>query len=133
MIVLTDAVSTRTLDASMPERTPKAKAKPRASENGVLGALPAARLQRLGAPRGAASTPRRGPAPKRAAKPRAVRAAAPELTAHRPAAPPPRPIGAPKGKELVATTIRATGELAQIGFVVGGQVLKRTIGRLPRP
>lgn len=133
MIVLTDAVSTRTLDAPMPDKAPKAKAKPGASENGVLGALPAARPERLGAPRSAVSKPRRGPAPKRAAKPRAVRAAAPELRPRHPADPPPRPIGAPKGKELVATTIRATGELAQIGLVVGGQVLKRTISRLRRP
>lgn len=133
MIVLTDAVSTRTLGPPMPDKAPKANAKPGASENGVLGALPSTRPERLGAPRGAVSKPRRGPAPKRAAKPRAVRSAAPELGVRHTAAPPPRPIGAPKGKELVATTIRATGELAQIGFVVGGQVLKRTIDRIPRP
>ena len=48
-------------------------------------------------------------------------------------APPPKPIGAPTGTELVTTTIRAAGELAQIGFTVGGQVLKRTIDRIPRP
>jgi len=48
-------------------------------------------------------------------------------------APPPEPIGGPTGTELVTTTIRAAGELAQIGFVVGSQVLKRTIDRLPRP
>src|SRR5689334_15754776 len=48
MIVLTDAVSTRTLDAPMPDKAPKAKAKPGASENGVLGALPTSRPERLG-------------------------------------------------------------------------------------
>ena len=133
MIVLTDAVSTRTLGARMPDKAPKAKMKPRASENGVLGALPAARPDRLGAPRNGAAKPRRGPAPKRSAKPRAVRAGAPELTTHRTTEPPPAPIGAPTGRELVATTIRATGELAQMGLVVGGQVLKRTISRFPRP
>jgi hypothetical protein len=44
-----------------------------------------------------------------------------------------KPLGAPTGTELVTTTIRAAGELAQLGFVVGGQVLKRTIDRIPRP
>ena len=117
----------------MPDKAPKAKAKPRANSSGVLGALPTARPERLGAPRGASTKPRRGPTPKRAAKPRAVRAAAPELKTRHAASPPPRPIGAPKGKELVATTIRATGELAQLGLVVGGRVLKRTIDRFPRP
>jgi hypothetical protein len=133
MIVLTDAVSTRRLGARMPDKAPKAKAKARANENGVLGALPATRPERLGAPRNGAAKPRRGPAPQRSAKPRAVRAAAPELTARHAADPPPEPLGAPSGRELVATTIRATGELAQIGLVVGGQVLKRTISRFPRP
>ena len=128
MIVLTDAVSTRTLQAPMPDKAPKAKAKPGAKENGVLGALPNARPDRLGAPRqrGASTVERK-------AKPRAVRAAAPELTPHRAADPPPAPLGVPKGRELVVTTIRATGELAQIGLVVGGKALKRTLDRLPRP
>ncbi|MDA0184551.1 hypothetical protein OJ997_29885 [Solirubrobacter phytolaccae] len=112
----------------MAEKAPKAKAKASASEKGVLAALPSARPPRLGAPRHAA--------PKHAAartRPRAVRSGAPELKAHRAVDPPPKPIGAPKGTELVTTAIRATGELAQIGFVVGGQVVKRTISRLPRP
>ena len=79
------------------------------------------------------------PPNRRAAKPRARRSRGgpPGLPAAarvaRDDAPPPKPIGAPTGTELVTTTIRAAGELAQIGFVVGGQVLKRTIDRIPRP
>jgi hypothetical protein len=109
----------------MSERAPKAKTKPRADEIGVLGALPSARPQRLGKPRRAVAAP--------APKPRAVRAAAPQLETRQTADPPPQPLGPPSGRELVATTIRATGELAQIGLVVGGQVLKRTLRHLPRP
>jgi hypothetical protein len=33
----------------------------------------------------------------------------------------------------VTTAIQAAGELAQIGITVGGQLLKRTLDRLPRP
>jgi hypothetical protein len=54
---------------------------------------------------------------------------------------PPRPAppaaerrsGPPSGTRLVATAVQAAGELAQIGFTVGGQILKRTVDRLPRP
>lgn len=133
MIVATDAASTRTLGASMAEKAPKAKAKASANEKGVLGTLPAARPPRLGAPRREAV--KRAPARPREAveKPRAVRSAAPKLNPHRPPAPAPKPLGAPKGTELVTTAIRATGELAHFGLVVGNQALKRTIRRLPRP
>jgi len=117
----------------MADKAPKAKAKASAKEKGVLGTLPAARPPRLGAPRHQAV--KRAPARPRAAaeKPLAVRSAAPKLRPQQPPAPPPQPLGAPKGAELVTTAIRATGELAQFGFVVGGQALKRTIRRLPRP
>jgi hypothetical protein len=33
----------------------------------------------------------------------------------------------------VTTAVQAAGELAQIGITVGGQLLKRAAGRLPRP
>src|SRR5688572_21788403 len=144
----------------MAETPPKRKAKPKRAEQSVLGTLPASRPERLGRPRrGAAETgaakPRarvaKGSAKPRAAakpaKPRAgagkarahghgpaaVRPASPPLRAAHPSEPPPKPIGAPTGTELVTTTIRAAGELAQIGFTVGGQVLKRTLDRIPRP
>jgi hypothetical protein len=105
-------------------------------DTSVLGTLPATRPPRLGAPRNGAAPKRRAAKKKPAAKrkPAAVRAASPPLEQHRvTAAPPPRRIGAPSGTELVTTSIRAAGELAQIGFTVGGQVLKRALDRLPRP
>jgi hypothetical protein len=33
----------------------------------------------------------------------------------------------------VTTAVQAAGELAQIGFTVGRQVLKRATNRIPRP
>lgn len=92
-------------------RSPKPKPEP----GGVLGTLPASRPERLGRPRdGAARKPR-------AARPKPKPAPEPER------------IGAPHGTELVTTAIRAAGELAQIGVTVGGQLLKRTLSRIPRP
>ena len=46
-----------------------------------------------------------------------------------PSAPPPKPLAPPRGTELVTTAIRATGELAQIGFTLGGQAVKRALRR----
>jgi hypothetical protein len=108
------------------EKRPKRKAKPKPGPPGVLGTLPKSRPGRLGAPR-------TKPAARNRHGPRAVRPGASALRPHRAAEPPPRPIGAPRGTELVTTTIRAAGELAQIGFTLGGHALKRAVDRIPRP
>ncbi len=114
----------------MAENPPKRKTNAKRPPDGVLGKLPASRPERIGKPRHAASA--NGTRPKR--KPAAVTPGCPPLKVSRATdAPPPRPIGPPKGTELVATSIRAVGELAQVGLVVGGKVLKRTIDRIPRP
>ncbi len=108
---------------------------PDSEQPSVLGGLSSSRPERLGAPRNTAKkrAVKRKPA-KPAAGPRAVRSASPPLKAQRAAQPPPpQPIGAPKGTELVTTTIRAAGELTQIGFTVTGQILKRAVDRIPRP
>jgi hypothetical protein len=112
-------------------------------QRSVLGGLPSSRPERLGAPRNTARATTSGArratvkasAKKRAVKrPKAVRSASPPLKTHRAKpAPPPQPIGPPKGTELVTTTIRAAGELTQIGFTVTGQILKRAVDRIPRP
>jgi hypothetical protein len=135
----------------MADKAPKRKTNAKRPAPGVLGTLPASRPERIGRPRAAAAG--NGAQAKPAAPARKVRAAkakpAARRVTHGPAAvtpgcpplrvsratdaPPPKPLGAPSGTELVTTTIRAAGELAQIGFVVGGQVLKRTIDRIPRP
>jgi hypothetical protein len=122
----------------MADRPAKRKTNAKRAPEGVLGTLPASRPERIGRPRSdSAGGATAKPAPRRAAKPRpvAVRPGCPPLRVSRAgdAPPPPKPIGAPTGTELVTTTIRAAGELAQIGFVVGGRVLKRTIDRIPRP
>ena len=67
--------------------------------------------------------------------PRAVRSGSPSLerAASDVKREPERPSGPPKGAELVTTAVQAAGELAQIGFTVGGQALKRAVGRFPRP
>jgi hypothetical protein len=132
----------------MAEKAPKRKAKSKREPQSVLGTLPASRPERLGRPRqraeasrarqvapDAAGAPAERARAKRAAsaRPKAVRPASPPLRAAHPCEPPPEPIGAPTGTELVTTTIRAAGELAQIGLSVSGQVLKRTIDRIPRP
>jgi hypothetical protein len=127
----------------MADKPPKRKTNAKRAPDGVLGTLPASRPERIGRPRATAAKSeahaRAKPAPKRAprvtpSRPVAVTPGCPPLRVSRASdAPPPKPIGAPTGTELVTTTIRAAGELAQIGFVVGGQVLKRTIDRIPRP
>jgi len=100
----------------MADKAPKAKS--------VLGTLPSARPERLGTPRGGAAKP------KAKAKPRAVTPGCSTLAQRTtPEAPPPRPIAPPKGTELVTTAIRATGELAQIGFTLSGRALKRALRR----
>jgi hypothetical protein len=136
----------------MADKGTKTKAKAKREPESVLGSLPATRPERLGRPRrGAAKAPapktakaatkrakpapRSAPAatPEKAHGPAAVSAGCPPLERSRASEPPPRPIGAPSGTELLTTAIQATGELARIGLTVGGQVLKRAVDRIPRP
>jgi hypothetical protein len=110
---------------------------PDKDQRSVLGGLSSSRPERLGAPRNTARATTSGgrrTTVKASAKqrPKAVRAASPPLKTRR-TLPPPQPLGAPKGTELVTTTIRAAGELTQIGFTVTGQILKRAVDRIPRP
>ena len=130
----------------MADKPPKPRTHAKRAPHGVLGTLPASRPERIGRPRAGNGTSAAVKPPARkapAAKARVTQAAhgpvavtpgcPPLRVTHSADAPPPEPIGGPTGTELVTTTIRAAGELAQIGFVVGSQVLKRTIDRLPRP
>jgi hypothetical protein len=135
----------------MADKAAKRKSKARREKPSVLGTLPATRPERLGRPRSGSAKPAAAkPAPQRPAArrragsdakpapapphgPTAVRPGSPPLETHRPTdAPPPRSVSPPTGTELVTTTIRAAGELAQIGLTVGGQVLKRAVDRLPK-
>jgi hypothetical protein len=117
----------------MVEKAPGRKAKAKATASGVLGTLPASRPERIGGPRGGAAKAAAKPKAKASNGPQAVTPGSSALRAKRPAEPPPKPLGAPKGTELVTTTIRAAGELAHIGFTLGGHALKRAVDRIPRP
>ena len=33
----------------------------------------------------------------------------------------------------MTTAVQAAGELAQVGFTIGGQLIKRALDRVPRP
>jgi hypothetical protein len=135
----------------MEEKAAKPKGKAKREPPGVLGTLPASRPERIGRPRASkAKAPPTKPRAKVAARPRAKakpvarNGAAPKPAAVSPGSPPlrvrrvtddppPKPLAGPTGTELVTTTIRAAGELAQIGFTLGGQALKRAVDRIPRP
>ena len=129
--------------SAMADKAPQAEDEGQArAADGVLGTLPGEPPGTHRPPRVAAAAEARRARPRSPAKrharpkPRGRDGPPPPaLTASRhgaPDAPPPRSRSARrKGTELVTTTIRAAGELAQIGFDVGGQVLKRTIDRIP--
>ena len=133
--------------------------KRKGGEGGVMGSLPSTRPARIGGRREPpasagdpvvtqrVASPKPKPKPKPAAapkrstpqapRPQPVKAAAPELDD---VAPPSsartheRAGGIPQsGTQLVGTVVQAAGELAQIGLTVGGQVIKRAVGRIPRP
>jgi hypothetical protein len=143
----------------MAEKSAKKKQK-KAADTSVLGSLPATRPTRLGGGRRAATPPpataTEPPAARpraTAAKPKATKATATKASASKPkaakaakaakpasSAPPAgwqvpsdgrRRGGGPA--EVVTTAVQAAGELAQIGLTVGGQILKRAAGRIPRP
>jgi hypothetical protein len=125
----------------MADKASKPPARAEREAPSVLGTLPASRPERIGGPRAKPAAKRRPkpkakpkPRAKPKAKPAAVRPASPPLRVRRVTdAPPPKPLPAPRGTELVTTTIRAAGELAQIGLTLGGHALKRAVDRFPRP
>jgi hypothetical protein len=41
--------------------------------------------------------------------------------------------GRPGGVELVSTAVKAAGELTQVGLTIGGRIIKRAVGKLPKP
>lgn len=111
--------------------------KAKAGEAGVMGSLPSTRPARIGAPRGVTpvkpAAVRRVSAKPASAKPVTAPQPAADTAPPTPARTPDPPATAQSGTVLVGTVVQAAGELAQIGLTVSGQVLKRAIGRLPRP
>jgi diguanylate cyclase (GGDEF)-like protein len=97
-----------------------------AADDALLGAKRAGARGTVAAATGIVPAP---PAPPRPAPPKP---AAAEPTPAPQADRDGRRSGPPTGVELVTTAARAAGELTQIGFTVGRQMLKRAADRLPR-
>ena len=115
-------------------------AKPKAARATAAKPKAAAKPKRAAATaKPKAATPRPRPTAVPPSGPLPVRAGAPALKesterAHAESSEPPEQgASPPTGTQLVTTAIQAAGELAQIGLTVGGQVLKRTLGKLPKP
>jgi len=132
----------------MAEKSAKKKSK-KAADASVMGSLPATRPARIGgerrgaaAPRkrttATATTPKATAARKPTSAPKAAEAKAAKLRKPDPAPPAgwqtPGESGAGNGAtDVVSTAVQAAGELAQLGVTIGGQLLKRAAGRIPRP
>jgi hypothetical protein len=132
----------------MAEKSAKKKPK-KAADASVMGNLPATRPARIGGERRAAAAPRkRTTATATATKPTATRkqtsapkeaeAKAAKLRKPDPAPPagwqtPGEDGGGNSATDVVSTAVHAAGELAQLGVTIGGQLLKRAAGRIPRP
>jgi hypothetical protein len=127
------------------------------AERDVLSSLPRTRPTRRSAKRAApadeppaataagtgGNAPTKKPRPPATPKPKADREpAAATVEPERASFPPPPPAGwaVPHEDEhqggtieLLATTVQAVGELAEIGLTYTGQVLRQALSRLPRP
>ena len=103
----------------MPSRFPRKRAKP--TRKPELKAVPTA---------GDAKPPK--PRPVRAATPN-LRKSAATANENREPAEERADAKSQSGKELATTVVQAAGELAQIGFAVGGQIIKRAVDKLPKP
>jgi hypothetical protein len=112
----------------MAEKSAKKTSK-KAAEASVLGNLSATRTP--------AATPTRKPAAKTSA-PKQAEAKAAKLRKADPAPPAGWQTPGESGREqggadIVTTAVQAAGELAQMGVTIGGRLLKRAAGRIPRP
>jgi hypothetical protein len=134
----------------MAEKSAKKKPK-KAADASVLGNLPATRPSRIGGERRGAAAPRKRTAAtatatkskataarKPTSAPKAAEAKAAKLRKPDPAPPagwqtPGEDRGGNGATDVVSTAVQAAGELAQLGVAIGGQLLKRAAGRIPRP
>jgi len=132
----------------MAEKSAKKKPK-KAADASVMGNLPATRPARIGgerrgaaAPRkrttATATTPKATAARKPTSAPKAAEAKAAKLRKPDPAPPagwqtPGSGSGGNGATDVVSTAVQAAGELAQLGVTIGGQLIKRAAGRIPRP
>jgi hypothetical protein len=102
--------------------------------------------ERAAGPVPLAETPRKPPRERPSARPRPVSEGAPGIGTPADARTPASAGGGdersetgssesarPSGVELATTAVKAAGEVAQLSVAIGGHVLKRVVGRLPRP
>ena len=123
---------------------PKAAAKPRATATRRKAAAPrtfeptpAAETAAGAADERAAGVPADAPAASEGthSRPRAVREGAPGIGTTTLRDQPPSSSGdrgRPSGPELVTGAVKAAGQVAQIGLAIGGELVKKAVGRLPR-
>jgi hypothetical protein len=123
------------------KKKPKKAAKP-SSEASVLGNLSSTRPTRIGGERRGAASPRKRTTAAATKKPTSApkEAEAKAAKLRKPAPAPPAGWQAPGedgrsggATDVVTTAIQAAGELAQLGATIGGQLIKRAAGRIPRP
>ena len=140
----TSTAATPTGKTSSPAAKSSAAAtKPRAAKASGAATQKAAAATKAKASKASGAATQKAAA---ATKAKAAKSSAPKKPKVRPAPTPPsappagwqvpsdedgRRDGGPA--EVVTTAVQAAGELAQIGLTVGGQLLKRAAGRLPRP
>ena len=103
---------------------------------GVIGSLPRSRPHRRSDKRAAKPQAPTAPAPQAQAQAPSTKPAAPTSRATKPAAPkapktPERPVAEPS-PGVVETAIQAAAELAEIGLHVGARALRSAVSRLPR-
>jgi hypothetical protein len=114
------------------------------SETTVIGSLPRSRPQRRSDKRAARPAPAQAETAQRAAQPepkpapraKAKPAPEPPLEQSVPVSDESRPncpSPLPEGAELVATVVKASFELAEIGMTVGARALRSALSSLPRP
>ena len=78
-------------------------------------------------------TPRKPPEDRSYPRPRPVSEGAPGIGTAGYRDQPSTESGRPSGVELATTAVKAAGQVAQLGLTIGGHVLKRVVGRLPKP
>jgi hypothetical protein len=126
----------------MAEKSAKKKPK-KAAEPSVLGTLSSTRPSRIGGERRGTAATKPKPtaarkAPAKTSAPKQAEAKAAKLRKPDPAPPagwqtPGEDRRGGGATDAVTTAVQAAGELAQMGVAIGGQLLKRAAGRIPRP
>jgi hypothetical protein len=128
--------STATRTAAASSSTAAKKSSTAAKQSSTAAAKPSTAAKQSSTAAETASTPlsQTRPAPSEAhARPRPVSEGAPGIGAAGDRDQSSQESARPSGAELATTVFKAAGEVAHLGLAIGGHVLKRAVGRLPRP